>query len=66
MATIDRVDCVIDRALHDRKAERRDGRRLHCSGHDRGGGDLVPVRHGVRVRDLRQGQRDQPRCDNEW
>ena len=66
MATVDRVDRVIDRALHHRKVQHRHRRRLPRSHDDRVRRDQVPVGHSVRARDRGRRERDERQCDEKW
>ena len=63
MATVDRVDCVIDRPVYHRKAQRRDWRRLSRSHHNRVRCDQIPISHGVRTRDRGRRERDERWCN---
>ena len=66
VATVDRVDRVIDRPVHHRKVQHRHRRRLPGSHDDRVRRNQVPVGHRVRARDCGRRERDERDCDEKW
>jgi hypothetical protein len=69
VATVDRVDPVINRPLHHREAQdtgSSEQRRLPGVRDDRVRRNQVPVSHGVRARDRGRREGDEPQRDEKW